>query len=505
MHLFTQKLIDIITKNAHRDALKLPNKTITYAELYHKAKELSKVLVLHGIEAGDRVAILGNRSELDYISILAILLTKASYVVLNPKLPLERLSYILEKSGAKGLIVDDGNLTTLNSLLKKNPNNFGNLSFYIIGGEFEAVRLSKKVLKSSSFSDGAYIMFTSGTTGAPKGVPITLDNLIAYFSSISILYPIWAEDRVINLSDLSFDLSVHEIFSAWLNGAALCVIQQVSALMAPRYVQDYIATVWISVPSVIALSTKAGMMQPYSMESIRLAFFCGEALSFHAAKQFNSACPNSTVINLWGPTEATVSFTHYKIDWNKTLPDIVPIGYPYDGQLLKLIDENGAEVKSGEKGELIQCGTQLTNGYWESPELDEGRFLTIDNTRWYRSGDVCIFNPEYGYQYLGRIDRQIKIKGYRVELQDCEAALRKASSIDLVCVVPEIELDGTVQNLIGIVCAKKINPEEISNIMSKLLPSYMVPKKIISIDNFPFNANGKIDYKALESIAGDYN
>lgn len=502
MHIFTQKLINTSIAHASKPALMFPSEILTYSSLYSKANELAQLLSKQGIEKGDRVAFLGTRTAFDFISIMAILICEAVYVPINPKFPLDRIKYILNKSGALGLLLDEQNSNLSDRIWQDIEKKESSLSFIISGNSFQIIKASGVIRKQGKFEGGAYIIFTSGTTGTPKGVPITLDNLSSYFESIDSLYPIYSNDRVVNNSDLSFDLSVHELFSAWRNGAPLCVIRQDSGLLAVRYVKRYEATIWTSVPSLVSISKKYNTLQVESMPHIRLAFFCGEALSKQTAVYFQEASPNAQIINLWGPTEATVSFTHFQIDWSKKLPDVIPIGEPYLGQELRIIDEEGMNVQEGDIGELLQSGSQLTSGYWEAPELNKERFLIENGKRWYRSGDLCHYHSDYGYCFHGRVDRQVKIKGYRVELQACEAALRKAANIDLVCVVPAKRLeDGSIIELIGIVCSSYVNQHFILNYLQENLPSYMIPSHIISINNFPFNSNGKIDFNLLEKMA----
>jgi fengycin family lipopeptide synthetase D len=144
----------------------------------------------------------------------------------------------------------------------------------------------------------------------------------------------------------------------------------------------------------------------------------------------------------------------------------------------------------------------LTQGYWQSPEIDLEKFIFFNNERWYRTGDLAKWEDEFGYRYMGRADRQIKIKGYRIELQDCESALRKASGVDLVCVIPWPKNEvGEFFGLIGFICGKKTNTEEITAFLKSELPEYMIPDQLIFLDEFPFNINGKMDYKQLEKTA----
>jgi len=500
---FLKKVIDSFANHADKTALICGNQKLSYGEVFTKAQKLSEILIHSGILAGDRVAIFGERAPADYISILATLLCGASYVPLNSQFPSDRIQYVLKKSGSKALLIDSVSQDSILGGVDKPSELSTSLGLVMLSDTHQIIHHSTEIQGETDFSGGAYIMFTSGTTGQPKGVPITLSNLDAYFSSVLDLYPIYSHDIVVNTCDLSFDVSVHEVFCAWLSGASLCVVPRKYALMASRYVKQHKATVWSSVPSVISLGKNSNMLPANSMESIRLGFFCGEALSKETAQFFKDAAPHALAANIYGPTEATISFTHYAVDFSKELPPIIPIGMPYAGQRLKVVDQNNLEVKQGEIGELLQAGSQLTQGYWQSPEIDSEKFIHLDDERWYRTGDLAKWDDEFGYCYMGRADRQIKLKGYRIELQDCEAALRDAAGVDLVCVIPWPKNDiGEIFGLIGFLCARETTENNSATISAKLkstLPTYMVPDQLIFLEEFPFNINGKVDYKTLEN------
>ncbi|HTQ98840.1 MAG TPA: AMP-binding protein, partial [Candidatus Acidoferrum sp.] len=429
------------------------------------------------------------------------LLSGCAYVPLNPNAPAGRNAYVLKQSGAVGMLADaDYDLTGVagdNSALR-----------FVIGADTGVVLRQESVhaavTVNASFDDGAYIIFTSGTTGKPKGVAITGANLAAYLANLQALLDITPDDRVVHLSELSFDLSVHEIFLTWASGAALYCIPPAAALLASRHVQEEGLTVWVSVPSVISLAHKAGMLGRDALRSIRLAFFCGEALSLATAWHFAEAAPAARIFNLWGPTEATVSFTYFHVDPALSLPDIVPIGRPYAGQLLALADDEGKPVPRGQVGELLASGSQVTQGYWQSPELNADKFFIRDGQRWYRTGDLAVWDERYGYCFKGRADRQVKIKGYRIELQECETAIRELCGRDLVCVIPWPNSDdGTAAGLVAFVCAESIDETAMKATLATRLPAYMIPARIVALREFPFNANGKVDYKAVGALCAD--
>ena len=375
------------------------------------------------------------------------------------------------------------------------------------------IDLLKQILAETDLvvlNDLAYIIFTSGTTGDPKGVPITRSQLHSYADTLRDLYAPTSDDRVIQIADLSFDLSVMELALAWPNGAALCVVPSQHTLMAPRYAQDMGVTIWVSVPSVVSMSHKAGLLKPNSLPNIRLALFCGEALTYQAIRAFSLAAPNARLVNTYGPTEATVSVTHFEIDRNLLVDErpadpllsVMPLGFPDPGVELGLFNPDANEMALGD-GELCISSERVTRGYINNPDLNATKFFMHAGKRWYRTGDLAFYSDQYGYCYKGRTDRQIKLKGYRIELQDIESALRTAAKTDLVCVVSYPVLDdGAIQDLVGVVVKsplEEFDPNEIKKSLETILPSYMVPSKILLIDEMPLSVNGKIDFKAVQS------
>ena len=357
----------------------------------------------------------------------------------------------------------------------------------------------------------AYLIFTSGTTGEPKGVPITSTQLSAYAKTLQAILRITSHDKVLQLGDLSFDISIMAMLMAWPQGAGLCTLPPEHTLMASRYAEDLEFTVWLSVPSVVSLAAKAGLLTPNSLPHIRLAIFGGEALPYDALRQFSLAAPNARLFNFWGPTEGTISLSHFEIDRGvlqseQATPDldIIPIGFAHPGVELALWN---AELNDFSQlpGELCACSDQITHGYLNRPDLNATQFLMHQGKRWYRTGDLAKWHDQYGFCYLGRVDRQIKLKGYRIELQECETALRHASGCAQAAVIgfPK-STSGAIEGLLGFVESDPIENMNMALILEKMqtaLPNYMVPDRLITVERLPLNLNGKVDYLALETLA----
>ena len=236
------------------------------------------------------------------------------------------------------------------------------------------IRLPENYVAASKPDDNAYILFTSGSTGVPKAVPINNRNVLRYLRSASELSEIGPDDRNIQLVDLTFDLSVHDMFITWLNGACLYSVPENGSLLSVRFVQENEVTCWLSVPSTAALLKQSGELTESSMPSLRKTFFCGEALPSTVAETWAAAAPHSSIINIYGPTEATVAFSAFKCaDWS-IIPPVVPLGFPLPEQAMGLFSPEGHRVHAG-AGEICLSGSQVMSGYLNAPDVTATRIF----------------------------------------------------------------------------------------------------------------------------------
>lgn len=506
-----RRILEVADRHEGRLAITAGHEALTYGQLLERAAAVAAILADLGAgEPGARVAVLCERTCDAYIGILAALLAGAGYVPLNPRFPLERNRRMLECSGATAIVIDATNARGLSALREGRKELLpavaasrdaaaqagGGPSLLAPGNRQPADRCPEREDR-----DLAYLLFTSGSTGVPKGVPISQGNVAAYLDTAAQLSGISPEDRLVQIVDLTFDLSVHDMFLTWTTGAALFSVPDRAAILATRLVEEHELTGWMSVPSTASMAMQSGLLRPDSLPSLRFTFFCGEALPTRVARSWAAAAPGSTIHNVYGPTEATVAFSGYQF-----APDldpsfgIVPIGLPFPGQHMGVFDPEGRPVAKGEGGELCLAGSQLTQGYWNAPDLDRSRFFTGgDGRRWYRTGDAGRFDPRVGFVYAGRLDQQVKIRGFRVELQEIENVVRAASDSSLVAVVPvaphgEPSATGCVAFVVGDATRR----EAILLACRAALPDYMVPAAVLFVDDMPLNANGKIDRGRLQ-------
>jgi amino acid adenylation domain-containing protein len=459
---------------------------LSYGALWQAAAQVASELVQEGVKPGDRIGLLGIKTVHDFEHLLGIWLAGAAYVPLNHKFPAARNREILAAAGARGVLVGPHSIA-LAKEIGASPAQDGASAYY-------RVDMADVIADDEAqTADLAYILFTSGTTGAPKGVPISFANLGAYLSNLQSVYPAFPSDRMAQLADLSFDASIHEIAWCWLTGATLYVVPASGALMWPRYAREHRMTVMLVVPSAVVLAARARLLGPDALPGLRLAFMGAELLTHDVVHTMRAAAPHARLVNLWGPTESTVAFTHFPLDTSRALPDPIPIGFPFPGQLARLHDAQDG------KGELVQAGNQVMRGYWRNPNANRERFIDDGGQRWYRSGDLARFDDELGFIYCGRVDRQVKIRGYRVELLECEAAIRSASGCDQVAVVPVQPEGSTTAEALACFLAgpRAIDAAALKIELRKRLPDYMLPASFEQLDSLPLGANGKTDYTAL--------
>jgi amino acid adenylation domain-containing protein len=468
------------------------------------------------------VGILAHRSVTAYAGVLGTLLAGKGYVPLNPKLPIGRLAKILLQSRTRTLIVGEEAAHLLDPLLQQIAHSIVVLYPTVeqagmprLGIGPHRLVLFEKAPQDQSFimpaasnhDTIAYLLFTSGSTGEPKGVPVRYGNVRSYVQYISRRYEVTEHDRFSQMFDLSFDLSVHDMLVCWERGACLYSVPE-HAVMAPaKFIRDHQITMWFSVPSVIGVMLQLGMLKPGSLPSLRGSLFCGEPLPARYARAWQEAAPNSFVENVYGPTETTIAISHYRWDPDNSpqscLNGIVPIGWIFEGQRTCIVPagELHPAANSDKIGELCLAGSQVTTGYWNAPDKTAKQFVRLPDKGeavWYRTGDLVKQDNEGCLYYLGRIDHQVKIMGHRVELQEVEGVLRDAAGTEQVASVAWPVKDGLARGIVAFIAGRPDrDAAELLQVCRERLPDYMVPKRICRIDALPLNLHGKTDRQQL--------
>lgn len=521
MNTGSRSLISGFLRSLLRDpdhiALQIGNDTWTYAQLWDVASQLGAAVRQRSEPSDGVVAILASRSVTAYAGILGILASGRGYVPLNPKFPIERTLAMLKASGCSTVIVGQECSETVRSLIPladtditfllgeecKLPGDDWQRHHEIIAIEEFSARLDTAEPPAVGEAT-AYLLFTSGSTGTPKGVAVSQSNVCSYLEYIGRRYEFNSEDRFSQNFDLTFDLSVHDLFACWDVGATLCCLGE-QTLAPAATIDDYKLTAWFSVPSVGLFASKLGLLSPGAFPSLRVSLFCGEALPASLADSWQRAAPFSILENLYGPTETTIAITHYR--WNadhspqECVNGIVPIGWAFEGQQSCVVDEGLNPVPEGKTGELCLAGSQVTSGYLNSPDRTAAQFVRIHSKGdliWYRTGDLARQDERGCLYYLGRTDQQIKVNGYRVELQEIDLVLREAAGTELAVAVPWPVSDATASGIVAVLCGTDSSIDgKVFELCVQRLPRYMVPTAVYHFEKLPLNANGKIDRRQI--------
>lgn len=463
--------------HALRPALQIGSEVLSYQELQELQERANSTL---GQFLGQKlIAILAHREIEAYAGILAVIQSGRTYVPISPKDPPARVAKKLEQIGCTTIISSSRHLEREQEIAKHSsvPLKFIDLER---GEEQPPVEFNE---------EHAYIMFTSGTTGEPKAVPVKRSSVEHYVRSMNELFDFSPEDRFTQLFDLSFDLSVHDLFVCWSNGACLCVPDTDDVFKWPAFVREAKPTVWFSVPSVVRTFARFRVLKENAFPSIRLSLFCGEALFWKDLEPWRKAVGTPEMANIYGPTECTIAVGTYKIQEMRQ-SGIVPIGFPLNGHEFKV--EKSRDSEEG-IGELLVAGPQVFDGYIGVEEADQP-FIQEDGKRWYKTGDEVRIDETGLAHFIGRVDDQVKIRGHRVELGEIDtvlsAVLGSARSISLR--VPQGNVAKTIAFIEG-----EFNAEELLEHCRTELPPHMHPDGFISVDVFPLNANGKVDKISL--------
>ena len=464
------------------------------------------------------IGIVCQQSLAAYTGILAAMLCGRPYLPVNPFEPHERQRMTFDIVRPAVLVCD---AATLESAKRHQSEQGGEPVVYLTADDGQVTKLPEMILPrtpldaftpSGALDSTTYILFTSGTTGQPKGVRIVQRNLIAYIEASRKFLPLVPEDRCTQFFALTFDLSVQDTFVTWLAGASVWVMSMTDSLDRLGFVRNHGITCWYSVPVTAANAQRLGQLPPNAAPSLKYSAFCGEALPTSVAMAWQDACPNSQILNLYGPTEATLSITYCRFD--RKSPRMaesltVPIGQAQHEQFAVVVDEHGKPVASGDEGELLLGGSQVSPGYINNPEANETRFFEGDvggsgHQRWYRTGDWVLNDPEIGLVFKRRIDDQLKVAGYRIEMQEIEEVLRTAAGTPTVAVVPwQSNGMGGAAAVVGFVCGSTLPHADILKACREVLPKPLVPRKLIDLAELPTNSNGKIDRKVLKALLAE--
>ncbi len=478
------------------DAVEYLGDKLSYSGLNAKANQIADHLTAAGVENGDRVVICAPKSLNAVAAIYAILRVGAVYVPIDPAAPSERALAQTHTVAPRVVITDSERMS-----------GFGDqfAAFQVLGLDQELSELAPSgttIAQSARrrTNDPAYILMTSGSTGAPKGIVHTHRSGLAYAQMAKELCNLQATDRVSNHTPLHFDMSIFDIFSTALAGGCTVVIPEMHAKFPASLAQlteQSGITVWYSVPFALTQMVERGKLGEKDLSALRVVMFAGEMMPPATLKEFAKHTPNATFLNAYGPTETnhciTAEFSHSELDGISALP----IGFADAGVTARI----GEAQLETDEGELLISSDQVMREYWQDTKKTNAAFVDLPDRngtarRFYRTGDIVTRDQKGRFVLVGRKDRQVKIRGFRVELDEIELALMNSSKVNEAAVV-------VVNQMIHafVTGEKEQNLQDVQADIRSVLPQYAVPQSIDWLNVLPRTSTGKIDRTNLTERA----
>lgn len=521
-----QRLHDFLTAQVELRpeavALVFRGHSTTYAQLEQNSNRLAGALRSAGCSRGDRVGLLVPKSTQAIVAMFGAMKADCIYVPIDVASPVARIQRILQKCECRCILADHSTAGLLNDLVAQgaltDSTQLGWLDHGapLVNGAGDTFSWSDVETLADTAnesttrpSDPVHILFTSGSTGMPKGVVITHENIAHFIRWATAYWGMNAEDRISGHPPLHFDLSTFDIYGSIAAGAQLHLVPPEASLLPHKlaeFIRESKLTQWFSVPWVLQQMAKFDAVRPNDFPSLKRILWCGEKFPTPPLMYWMKHLPHVTFDNLYGPTEATIASSYFRVAHcpeDETVE--VPIGLPCKGEILLVLDDQLRPVRPGEIGELYIGGVGLSPGYWNDPEKTEDVFRpnpysSNPRDRIYKTGDLARISVDGIFYLVGRSDSQIKTRGYRIELGEIEAAVHSIPEVQDAAVMA-VEYDPDTRS---IACAyvpqpgTDISPLALKKKLANVLPSYMLPQRWMSLPQLPRNNNGKADRPLLK-------
>jgi amino acid adenylation domain-containing protein len=524
--LLSNLLTDSAARVPDREAAACRGETLTYGELDRESNRLAALLAAEGVRAGDRVGIFLPKSVDGLVAVFGVLKAGAAYVPIDPKSPAIRASYMIRDCGIRTLITTGRQFKVLAQVLREGVplESAVSMNGLPAGGDsivphcrlvdWRAVRSemtgSVPEIRTGE-TDLAYVLYTSGSTGHPKGVMLSHRNALAFVDWAADYFRLGPEDRVSNHAPLHFDLSVFDLFATIKAGGTVFPLPEESAMFPVQvgeFIQDRRLTVWYSVPSALIQLLLHAPVEKFDFSALRAVLFAGEVFPVKHLRRLKSILPGADLYNLYGPTETNVCTFHRveEIPADQSAP--VPIGRACAGSEVFALNPDRRPVRKGETGELYVRGPTVMMGYWGKPDRT-AEVLVADPLRHdsrapvCRTGDQVTLNDDGEFVYVGRRDHMIKSRGFRIELGEIEAVLNDHPKIQEAAVVPvpDEEIGNRIKAVVVPVRSETLTPEEVGIHCAGRLPRYMVPEIVEFCEVLPRTSTGKTDRRTLSEKA----
>jgi amino acid adenylation domain-containing protein len=526
-HLLHQLVSEAARAHPDRAAVRCRGESLSYGELDRASNAVARALIDGGVQRGDRVAILLPKRVETLACLYGVLKSGAAYVPLDPRAPMARSAMVAADCTVKAVVTTAGRAPGILSALAEAGHRPG---FALVLGDDEpdapATGQPDLAIPVVTYAEGtadrpasdpavpaieddlAYILYTSGSTGVPKGVMLTHRNALTFVEWSARRIGVTPQDRLTNHAPLHFDLSVFDLYLAAMGGATVVLVPEEEAYLPSSLaalIRRERITVWYSVPSALMLLVR--LIEPRSLPSLRAVVFAGEVYPTKHLRELRRVVPDVALWNLYGPTETNVC-TYLLVE---DLPEDdrpIPIGRACENTETFVLLEDGSVGGVGEEGELLVRGPTVMKGYWNRPERT-ARSLTPDPRAGqlgdpvYRTGDMVRLRPDGGYDFLGRRDHQIKSRGYRIELGEVEAALHTHPGLmaAVAMAVPHEEWGNAILAFVVPREGQDLTESALKRHVAQRLPRYMVPHKVHLVDDLPRTSTGKIDRQWLSQLA----
>ncbi len=502
-----------------REAVRCRGRSLTYGELEASSASLARILAEAGVRKGDRVAIHLAKGVETVAAVYGVLRAGAAYVPLDPKAPIPRVAGIAADCEVAAVIGTASRTPALLEALPHRPalavlvgsDSHADAALPVpsVGYAEAAGRGGEAPAVSMIEDDLAYILYTSGSTGVPKGVMLSHRAALTFVEWAVRRIGVRPDDRLSNHAPLHFDLSVFDLFAAALAGAPVVLVPDDSAYFGASLVElirDEGITVWYSVPSALMLVTRAlGASGDGGLPGLRVVIFAGEVYPTPRLRELAEALPHAELWNLYGPTETNVC-TYYPVLEVPAGERPIPIGRACENTDVFALKEDGSVAGAGEVGELYVRGGSVMKGYWGRPEVTAKVLVPnplaphpFDPV--YRTGDLVRLREDGDYDFLGRRDHQIKSRGYRIELGDIEAAMTAHPAVaeGIAVALPHEEWGTEIAVCVVPKPGAALTDKELKRHIAGLLPRYMVPTRVAFLDDLPRTSTGKADRQQLRS------
>jgi amino acid adenylation domain-containing protein len=513
VYLLQQLVAEAADHDPDQLALVCRDSRLTYGELEQRSNALAHALIERGVERGDRVGVFANKSVETGVAMYGVMAAGGAYVPLDPTSPPSRLAYVIQDCGIHHVIAENRQRPTVAGLerlgvkldtvigLTDADIAYPAMGWTEIGSRGEAPR--RRVMEQ----DLCYVLYTSGSTGVPKGIMHTHRSALSWANVTASEYSIGDDDVLSNYAPIHFDLSTLDFFGGAKGRATVVMIPEehmkLSASLASVLEQSQI-TLFYTVPLALVQLSTPGVLDRRDFSSLKRILFGGEPMPLKHLHSLMRKLPETRFFNVYGPTEVN-GVTHFAVPGPPPVDgDALPIGLPYENVEALVVDEEDRPVPQGKVGELAIRSATLMRGYWGRPDLNERAFYFRERFDglpevFHRTGDLVHQDRDDVLHFHGRKDRQIKSRGYRVELDEVEAVLITHTDVVDAAVYGVPTQDGTteIQAAVTLTRASAATPSSLRTYLAETLPGYAVPTTLTVLEDFPRTTTGKIDRRTI--------